>query len=73
MRNIEIDNTRPAEEGRCLSPKQVEEKLGISHATANKLMHLKGFPLIQVGRNLRVYEKDLYEFLRSYNGNQITL
>lgn len=58
---------------RCLSPKEIEEKLGLSHSTVSKLMNLKGFPLIRIGRTIRVYEADLYEFLHSYKGHEITI
>ena len=56
-----------------LTPKQIEQKLKLSHATVHKLIHTKGFPTIQIGRNIRVRAKDLEEFLDKYKTHKINL
>lgn len=56
-----------------LSPKQIEEKLGLSHATVSKLIHTKGFPYVKIGHNIRVKESELEEFLSMYKSNTIHL
>lgn len=54
-----------------LSPKDIEEKLNLSHATVSKLIHTKGFPYYRIGRSIRVKEKDLEDFLDTYKEKTI--
>ena len=56
-----------------LSPKEIEEKLKLSHTTVSKLINTKGFPCVRIGRNIRVKAKDLEEFLDSYKTKTISL
>ena len=61
------------EEKNYLTPKELEKKLKLSHYTASKLIHTKGFPMIKIGRNIRIDEEALGEFLKSYMGQTINL
>ncbi|SFU58013.1 helix-turn-helix domain-containing protein [Butyrivibrio sp. INlla21] len=54
-----------------LSPKDIEEKLNLSHATVSKLIHTKGFPFYRIGRSIRVKEEDLEAFLDAYKEKTI--
>ena len=56
-----------------LSPKDIEKKLNLSHATVAKLLKVQGFPSIRIGRNIRVNAKDLKDFLDYYKANKINL
>jgi excisionase family DNA binding protein len=56
-----------------LTPKEIEKKLKLSHTTTSKLIHTPGFPMVKIGRNIRVKAGDLEEFLNDYKGHQIAL
>lgn len=56
-----------------LTPKDVEERMQLSHGTVNKLFHVKGFPMIRVGRTMRIKEKDFEEFMDSYRCQTINI
>ena len=56
-----------------LSPKDVEERLGLSHGTVNKLFHVKGFPVVRIGRTMRVKESDFENFMDSYKTHVINI
>ncbi len=59
------------EEDIWLTPKDIEKKLQLSHATVSKLINTKGFPVVRIGRNIRVKPSDLDEFLSSYKSHTI--
>ena len=54
-----------------LTPKEIESKLQLSHATVYKLLHTDGFPMIKIGRNIRVKESDLDEYLSMHKSHTI--
>ena len=56
-----------------LSPKEIEERLKLSHATVSKLINIKGFPSIRIGRNIRVKAEDLESFLDTYRTHTINI
>lgn len=56
-----------------LTPKDVEERMQLSHGTVNKLFHVKGFPVIRVGRTMRIKEKDFEAFMDSYRCQTINI
>ena len=56
-----------------LTPKEIEKKLKLSHATVSKLIHTKGFPMVKIGRNIRVKAGDLENFLETYKTHTINL
>ena len=56
-----------------LTPKDVEERTKLSHGTVNKMFHLKGFPVIRIGRTLRVREEDFKKFIDSYANHTINI
>lgn len=56
-----------------LTPKDIESKLQLSHATVYKLLHTDGFPMIKIGRNIRVKESDLEEYLSMHKSHTIYL
>lgn len=56
-----------------LSPKQIEKKLNLSHSTVSKLMKIKGFPVVRIGRNIRVREDALDAFMDAYVSHTINL
>lgn len=56
-----------------LTPKDIERILKLSHPTVSKLINLKGFPAVRIGRTIRVKPEDLVKFLDSYKSNKINL
>ncbi len=48
-----------------LNTKEVADALGCSLPTARQIMMRADFPLIRVGRNLKVYEEAFREWARS--------
>ena len=48
-----------------LNTKEVADALGCSLPTARQIMMRADFPLIRVGRNLKVYEEACREWARS--------
>ena len=54
-----------------LKPKEIEQKLQLSHATVYKLLHTDGFPMIKIGRNIRVKESDLERYLEMHKSHTI--
>ena len=60
-------------DGKYLTPKDIEEKLQLSHYTVSKLINTEGFPAIRIGRSIRVRPEDLEDFMKNYIENQIKL
>ena len=60
-------------EDKWLTPKDIEETLQLSHGTVNKLFHLKGFPMVRIGRCMRVKESDFIDFMNSYKAHEINI
>ena len=56
-----------------LKPKEIEQKLQLSHATVYKLLHTDGFPMTKIGRNIRVRESDLERYLEMHKSHTINL
>lgn len=56
-----------------LTPKDVEEITQLSHGTVNKLFHVKGFPMVKIGRCLRVKKTDFINFMDSYRKHEINI
>lgn len=47
-----------------LTPREVQEKLGLSRDRTYGLMHLKGFPRIKIGNRYYIEEDELQSFLK---------
>ena len=62
MKNTELQNTESQNNLRFLSTKEVAEALGCSLPTARKVMYRADFPLIRVGKNMKVSSKALEEW-----------
>ena len=58
---------------RWLTPKDVEKRMQLSHGTVNKLFHVQGFPVLRVGKTMRVREKDFEEFMDKYIHHTIAI
>ena len=56
-----------------LTPKDIEKRLQMSHATVWKIMNLPDFPKIKIGKSVRVRESDFNKFIDVYMGNKIVL
>ena len=56
-----------------LTPKDVEKITQLSHGTVNKLFHIKGFPMVKIGRCMRVKESDFVKFMDSYRNHEISI
>lgn len=56
-----------------LTTQQVCDTLHISRKKAYELYKLKGFPAIQIGKDYRVEEEELHNFLKKRNNTQILL
>lgn len=56
-----------------LTPKDVEKRMQLSHGTVNKLFHTPGFPMVKIGRTMRVKEEDFESFMDSYKTHSINL
>lgn len=56
-----------------LTTQQVCDTLGISRKKAYDLYKLKGFPVIQIGKDYRVEEDELKAFLKMYKGSTINI
>lgn len=56
-----------------LTPKDIEQKLKLSHSTVSKLIHTKGFPMVKIGRNIRVKAEDLEQWLDTYRTHTINI
>ena len=56
-----------------LTPKDIEERLHLSHGTVNKLIHTTGFPMIQIGRTIRIREDDFNEFIETYMNHKYNI
>ncbi len=56
-----------------LTPKDIEKRLKLSHATVYKLMNLPDFPKVKIGRSVRVRESDFNAFMEVYKGKRIVL
>ncbi len=54
-----------------LDVKDVAEKLGIGRNKAYALMKARNFPGIRIGGSYRVFEDDLYSYLKDNRGNKI--
>ena len=54
-----------------LTVKDVAEKLNIGKNKAYALMTARNFPSIRLGCTYRVFESDLYEYLKGNRGNKI--
>jgi len=50
-----------------LKPKEIEEILGLSHATVHKLINTPGFPAIRIGKAVRIPDADFYEYMYIHN------
>ncbi|KGP73718.1 excisionase [Pontibacillus yanchengensis Y32] len=46
-----------------LTAKEVGEILSISKPTAYKIMKMKGFPLLEIGRSKRTLKKEFFNWL----------
>jgi excisionase family DNA binding protein len=51
-----------------LTVRQVQSVLGVSRAMSYKLIHAEGFPLIKLGRALRVRKDDFLRWLAAQAG-----
>ena len=58
---------------RWLTPKDIEKRMQLSHGTVNKLFHLKGFPMVRVGKTMRIKEKDFEEYMNAYKTHTINI
>lgn len=56
-----------------LNTKQVCDMLNISKKKAYELYKVKGFPVIQIGKDYIVEETDLKKFLDMYKNSKINL
>ena len=56
-----------------LTPKEIEKKLKLSHATVSKLIHLPGFPMIKIGGSVRIYKNEFEKFMQDYKTKSIKL
>lgn len=66
-------NNEIKEDKNYLTPKDLEEKLQLSHNTVNKLINLEGFPAIRIGRSIRIRPEALEEFMKNYESKTINL
>lgn len=56
-----------------LTPKDIEQKLGLSHSTVSKLINTKGFPATRIGRSIFVKAEDFEEFMDTYRTKRVGL
>lgn len=56
-----------------LTVKQLQVKLNMGKNKAYKLVHLKGFPSIQIGKTILVSESELNKWLLENQNSQIYL
>ena len=54
-----------------LTPKDIEQKLGLSHSTVSKLINTKGFPATRIGRSIFVKAEDFEAFMDTYRTKQV--
>ena len=53
--------------------KDLQQVLNIGHNTAYKLVKLKGFPTIKIGKKILVPEEGLIKWLKENTGNTINI
>lgn len=58
---------------KLLTPKDVQEIIGISKTTTYKLISLKGFPKIRIGKRYFVEEEKLKAYLSEHSKSTIYL
>lgn len=56
-----------------LTPKDVQQRLGLSRDRIYGLMHLKGFPRIKIGGRYYIEEEQLQNFLKQYAHRDLVL
>lgn len=58
---------------KMLTPKDVQDRLGLSKNTTYKLINLPGFPKIQIGHQFRIPEDKFEKYIMEHNKSKITL
>lgn len=49
-----------------LTCKDIQDILQVSKSKANSIMHMKGFPLIKLGKSLRVEREQFFKWLQKF-------
>lgn len=63
-----MTNILSRKQTKYITIKQFEEKYNISHGLANTIVHTKGFPMIYIGKSIRIKEQEAEEFIqKTYN------
>lgn len=65
---ITIQQFREKLQRKTCSLKEFSEMLGVSYTKALQLSHIKGFPMIKIGRDRRVILSKIDEFLEAHIG-----
>lgn len=51
-----------------INTKQFAGRLGVSEAKARRITHIEGFPMIKIGRDIRIILSKLDQFLEEHIG-----
>lgn len=70
---MENNKRKKFKEEEFLTPKDIQERMKLSQTTVWRLMNVKGFPAIRIGKNIRIRESDFEKFLETYDSNKINL
>lgn len=56
-----------------LTPNDIQDILQLSKNTAYRLINLKDFPKIKIGRNIRIPKSSFYEYMHNKQGLSIKI
>lgn len=59
--------------GKLLTIKDIESRLNISHSTAYKILKIKNFPCIQIGKQYYIPEDKFEKWISDHIGQKIEL